>query len=82
MGPTPSAGRLSSRRRSRTGPQPAAISWGCGGVEPTAGATAYGAVHAVNPQTGETVVVSAAAGGVGALVTQLVINAGAAVIAT
>jgi len=39
-------------------------------------------VHAVNPQTGETVVVSAAAGDVGAPVTQRVINAGATVIAT
>jgi NADPH:quinone reductase-like Zn-dependent oxidoreductase len=62
--------------------KPAAISWAAAASIPTAGATAYGAVHAVNPQTGETVVVSAAAGGVGALVTQLVINAGATVIAT
>jgi NADPH:quinone reductase-like Zn-dependent oxidoreductase len=62
--------------------KPAAISWAAAASIPTAGATAYGAVHAVNPQTGETVVVSAAAGGVGALVTQIVINAGATVIAT
>jgi NADPH:quinone reductase-like Zn-dependent oxidoreductase len=39
-------------------------------------------VHAVNPQPGDTVVVSAAAGGVGALVTQLALNAGATVIGT
>ena len=62
--------------------KPAAISWAAAAAIPTAGATAYGAVHAVNPQTAETVVVSAAAGGVGALVTQIVINAGATVIAT
>jgi len=62
--------------------KPAAISWAAAASIPTAGATAYGAVHAVNPKPGETVVVSAAAGGVGALVTQLVINAGATVIGT
>ena len=62
--------------------KPAAISWAAAASIPTAGATAYGAVHAVNPQPGETVVVSAAAGGVGALITQMVINGGASVIAT
>ena len=62
--------------------KPGAISWAAAASIPTAAATAYGAVHAVDPQPGDTVVVSAAAGGVGALVTQLVINAGATVIAT
>ena len=62
--------------------KPGAVSWAAAPSIPTAAATAYGAVHAVDPQPGDTVVVSAAAGGVGALVTQLVINAGATVIAT
>src|SRR3984893_607788 len=62
--------------------KPSAVSWAAAASIPTAGGTAYGAVHAVNPQPGDTVVVSAAAGGVGALVTQLVINAGATVIGT
>jgi NADPH:quinone reductase-like Zn-dependent oxidoreductase len=62
--------------------KPDAVSWAAAASIPTAGGTAYGAVHAVNPQPGDTVVVSAAAGGVGALVTQLVLNAGATVIGT
>jgi NADPH:quinone reductase-like Zn-dependent oxidoreductase len=62
--------------------KPGAVSWAAAASIPTAGATAYGAVHAVDPQPGDTVVVSAAAGGVGALVTQLTINAGATVIGT
>jgi NADPH:quinone reductase-like Zn-dependent oxidoreductase len=62
--------------------KPGTVSWAAAASIPTAAGTAYGAVHAVNPQQGDTVVVSAAAGGVGALVTQLVINAGATVIAT
>jgi NADPH:quinone reductase-like Zn-dependent oxidoreductase len=62
--------------------KPGAVSWAAAASIPTAAATAYGAVHAVDPQPGDTVVVSAAAGGVGALVTQLVINAGATVIGT
>jgi NADPH:quinone reductase-like Zn-dependent oxidoreductase len=62
--------------------KPSAVDWAVAASIPTAAATAYGAVHAVDPQPGDTVVVSAAAGGVGALVTQMVINAGATVIAT
>jgi NADPH:quinone reductase-like Zn-dependent oxidoreductase len=62
--------------------KPGAVSWAAAASIPTAAATAYGAVHAVDPQPGDTVVVSAAAGGVGALVTQLTINAGATVIGT
>src|SRR6478752_5212662 len=62
--------------------KPSAVSWAAAASIPTAAATAYGAVHAVNPQPGDTVVVSAAAGGVGALVTQLALNAGATVIGT
>ena len=42
--------------------KPGAISWAAAASIPTAAATAYGAVHAVDPQPGDTVVVSAAAG--------------------
>jgi NADPH:quinone reductase-like Zn-dependent oxidoreductase len=62
--------------------KPGEISWAAAASVPTAGGTAYGAVRAVNPQAGETVVVSAAAGGVGVLVAQLAIRAGATVIGT
>ena len=62
--------------------KPTAVSWAAAASIPTAGATAYGAVGAVQLQPGETVVVSAAAGGVGALVTQLALIAGATVIGT
>src|SRR4029077_5577828 len=46
----------------------------------TAGATAWGAVHAVQPKEGETVVISGAAGGVGSLAVQLARRTGATVI--
>ena len=46
----------------------------------TAGATAWGAVHAVQPEQGETVVISGAAGGVGSLAVQLARRTGATVI--
>jgi NADPH:quinone reductase-like Zn-dependent oxidoreductase len=62
--------------------KPEQLSWAAAAAIPTAGATAYGAVQAVALQPGETVVVSAAAGGVGALVTQLAVIAGANVIGT
>ena len=45
-----------------------------------AGTTAYAAVHAVSLRAGDTLVVSGAAGGVGSLVVQLAISAGAKVI--
>ncbi|MDY7104797.1 MAG: NADP-dependent oxidoreductase [Actinomycetota bacterium] len=44
------------------------------------GATAVAAVRAVDPQPGETVVISGAAGGVGVLTTQLAVATGATVI--
>jgi NADPH:quinone reductase-like Zn-dependent oxidoreductase len=44
------------------------------------GVTAWGAVHAVQPAEGETVVVSGAAGGVGSLAVQLARRTGATVI--
>ncbi|SPM33514.1 NADPH:quinone reductase or related Zn-dependent oxidoreductase [Mycobacterium rhizamassiliense] len=51
--------------------KPAQLSWEAAGSLYVVGATAYAAVRAVDPQPGETVAVSAAAGGVGSLVVQL-----------
>ncbi|MCV7330434.1 NADP-dependent oxidoreductase [Mycobacterium cookii] len=51
--------------------KPAELSWETAGSLYVVGATAYAAVRAVAPQAGETVAVSAAAGGVGSLVVQL-----------
>ncbi len=52
-------------------PKPAELSWEIAGSLYVVGATAYAAVRAVDPQPGDTVAVSAAAGGVGSLVVQL-----------
>lgn len=51
--------------------KPAELSWEAAGSLYVVGCTAYAAVRAVAPQPGETVAVSAAAGGVGSLVVQL-----------
>jgi NADPH:quinone reductase-like Zn-dependent oxidoreductase len=51
--------------------KPAELSWEVAGSLYVAGVTAYAAVRAIAPQSGETVAVSAAAGGVGSLVVQL-----------
>src|ERR1700759_3043570 len=51
--------------------KPTELSWEVAGSLYVVGATAYAAVRAVEPQPGETVAVSAAAGGVGSLVVQL-----------
>ena len=51
--------------------KPAELSWEAAGSLYVVGATAYAAVRAVDPKPGETVAVSAAAGGVGSLVVQL-----------
>jgi NADPH2:quinone reductase len=51
--------------------KPAQLSWEVAGSLYVVGATAYAAVRAVAPHSGETVAVSAAAGGVGSLVVQL-----------
>jgi NADPH2:quinone reductase len=51
--------------------KPPQMSWEVAGALYVVGATAYAAVRAVAPQPGETVAVSAAAGGVGSLVVQL-----------
>jgi NADPH:quinone reductase len=53
--------------------KPPQLSWEVAGSLYVVGATAYAAVHAVAPQPGETVAVSAAAGGVGSLVVQLLV---------
>jgi NADPH:quinone reductase len=53
--------------------KPAQLSWEAAGSLYVVGATAYAAVRAVGPQPGETVAVSAAAGGVGSLVVQLLV---------
>jgi NADPH:quinone reductase len=51
--------------------KPAALSWEVAGSLNVAGSTAWAAVEAVDPKPGETVAVSAAAGGVGSLAVQL-----------
>jgi NADPH:quinone reductase-like Zn-dependent oxidoreductase len=53
--------------------KPAQLSWEVAGSLYVVAATAYAAVRAVAPQPGETVAVSAAAGGVGSLVVQLLV---------
>jgi NADPH:quinone reductase len=54
-------------------PKPPQLSWEVAGSLFVVGVTAYAAVRAVAPQPGETVAVSAAAGGVGSLVVQLLV---------
>jgi NADPH:quinone reductase-like Zn-dependent oxidoreductase len=54
-------------------PKPPQLSWEVAGSLYVVGVTAYAAVRAVAPQPGETVAVSAAAGGVGGLVVQLLV---------
>jgi NADPH:quinone reductase-like Zn-dependent oxidoreductase len=60
--------------------RPPEVPWEVAGALYVAGATAWAAVRAVAPQPGETVVVSAAAGGVGCLAVQLAGRAGARVV--
>jgi NADPH:quinone reductase-like Zn-dependent oxidoreductase len=61
-------------------PRPANVPWEQAGALFVAGATAYAAVRSVALSLGDTVVVSAAAGGVGSIAVQLARNAGAKVI--
>lgn len=61
-------------------PRPANVSWEQAGGLFVAGTTAFAAVRAVDLKAGDTVVVSGAAGGVGAIAVQLARNAGAKVI--
>ncbi len=60
--------------------KPANVPWEVAGSLFVAGMAAYASVQAVSPQEGETVVVSAAAGGVGSVAVQLARNTGAKVI--
>ena len=60
--------------------KPEKVSWEVAGGLYVAGTTAWGAVHAVQPKKGETVVISGAAGGVGSLAVQLARRTGATVI--
>ena len=60
--------------------KPPRVSWEAAGALFVAGTTAYATVRAVGAGSGDTVVVSGAAGGVGALTVQLARLAGAAVI--
>jgi NADPH:quinone reductase-like Zn-dependent oxidoreductase len=60
--------------------RPAHVSWEQAGALFVAGTTAYAAVRAVSLKTGDTVVVSGAAGGVGSIAVQLARIAGAKVL--
>jgi len=60
--------------------KPARVSWEAAGALFVAGATAFAAVRAVGASSGDTVVVSGAAGGVGSLAVQLAAHAGSKVI--
>lgn len=62
--------------------KPPGIPWEVAAAIPAAGSTAYAAVRAVHLKAGETVVVAAAAGGVGVIAAQLALLAGARVIGT
>ncbi len=61
-------------------PKPAALPWEVAGSLDVAGTTAYAAVRAVRVQAGDVVAVSAATGGVGTLVVQLLVQRGATVL--
>jgi NADPH:quinone reductase-like Zn-dependent oxidoreductase len=63
-------------------PMPTGLGWAEAASIAGAGATAWAGVEAVSPQRGETVVVSAAAGGVGVITAQLAKLRGATVIGT
>src|SRR4051794_13376282 len=69
-------------RVDRVAAKPAALSWEAAATIAGAGATAWASVEAVDPQPGETIVVSAAAGGVGIYAAQLARLRGADVIGT
>ena len=60
--------------------KPPNVSWDVAGALFVAGTTAYAAVRAVGASSGDTVVVSGAAGGVGSLTVQLAVLRGATVI--
>jgi NADPH:quinone reductase-like Zn-dependent oxidoreductase len=61
-------------------PRPSSVPWEVAGSLFVAGTTAWAAVRAVRPAPGDVVIVSAAAGGVGAIAVQLLVHAGATVV--
>jgi NADPH:quinone reductase-like Zn-dependent oxidoreductase len=61
-------------------PKPSSVSWEAAGSLYVAGVTAWATVQSVGVHSGDTVVISAAAGGVGSLAVQLARRAGADVI--
>ena len=61
-------------------PKPAHVPWEVAGAIPVVGFTAWAAVRAVGVGEGDTVVVSGAAGGFGAVTVQLAVRCGATVI--
>ncbi|MET8430909.1 NADP-dependent oxidoreductase [Nocardia sp. NPDC004860] len=61
-------------------PKPKNVPWEVAGALYIAGVTAWGAVHSVQLEQGESVVISGAAGGVGSFAIQLARRAGATVI--
>jgi NADPH:quinone reductase-like Zn-dependent oxidoreductase len=61
--------------------KPRRLAWEVAGALDVAGTTAVAAVRAVDPRPGETIVVSGAAGGVGGIVTQLLVSKGVDVLA-
>jgi NADPH:quinone reductase-like Zn-dependent oxidoreductase len=65
----------------RVTPLPEGLDWAAAGSLYVVGTTAEVMIRAVRPAEGETVIVSGAAGGVGTLVTQLAVRAGARTIA-
>ena len=69
-------------RPDRLAAKPASLGWDEAATIAGAGATAWAAVRAVAPEPGETVVVSAAAGGVGVVAAQLARLRGARVLGT
>lgn len=60
--------------------KPEALPWEVAGALDVAGTTAYAAVRAAAPEPGDVVAVSAATGGVGTLVVQLLVQRGATVL--
>ena len=61
-------------------PKPLQLEWTVAGSLAVAGCAAYAAVRAVEARSGETVAVSAAAGGVGSIVTQMLVARGVRVL--
>jgi len=65
-----------------TAPKPAGLDWVTAAALPLAGAAASAAVDAVDPQPGQVVLITGAAGGVGSYAIQLLTAAGVTVLAT